>query len=98
MRSRRELAGLAIACLAAPGAVEAAGKKPRFEEYVSTTLDAIGVSMSTQATTLQRLQNDLAALSKELGTAESLLGNTRLLEALEQALAEIITSCRTDHA
>lgn len=83
--------------LVAPGAAEAAGRKPRFEEYVTTTLDTMGVSLSTQATTLQGIQNDLATLSAELDKADSILGNTRLLEALQAALTEITTSCRADH-
>jgi hypothetical protein len=97
MHSRRELTGLVVGLLVAPRAVEAASKKPRFEEYVSTTLDTISGSLSSQSTTLQTIEDDLAALSSELDKADSLLGNTRLLEALQAALTEITTICGAEH-
>jgi hypothetical protein len=82
--------------IAVPSLAEAASKKPGFEKYVSTSLDAIGVSLSSQATTLQGIQNDLAALSSELDKADSLLGNARLLDALQSALTDLTTNCRSD--
>lgn len=98
MHTRRELVGLAVGLVGAPALVEAAEKKPRFEEYVSKMLGDFSAAMTDQNTMLSDVKDLLETLKSELDNTEALLGNTRLLDALQAALTELNASCQTDHA